>query len=58
MNMQKKPYKPRAQKCSHCPKISEKDAYGKPLDPKTVYCSETGWLISKQLARTQAVCKE
>jgi hypothetical protein len=54
----KKAYRPRAQSCTHCPKISEKDEQGKPLDPQTLLCRETGWLISKSVARSQAACKE
>lgn len=49
--MKKKPYKPRARKCTHCPKF-------KAIDSEKGGCSETGWEIKLSLAKLQAVCKE
>ena len=45
-------FKPRAQTCSSCNQKEELD----PKDPSVVSCKKFGWLISRKLSKTQAVC--
>lgn len=45
-------FEPRAKRCSHCNYCEEL----KPQEENKVRCKIFGWLISRRLARQQAVC--
>ena len=47
-------FQPRAQTCSQCNQVEELE----PRDPTVLQCKKFGWLISKNLSKTQAVCKK
>ena len=52
--MNKDSFQPRTKTCLQCNQVEELE----PRDPAVVQCKKFGWLIFRNLSKTQAVCKK